>query len=242
MGSSVKLYRELLMTPLLCRSWFGSYLDSQEVPNGYWITEIEGKIPPELSGTFFRCEIFTRVDVRDAFCFKEWSWEIKRCVGSIDASVRCRWIGGEYLHQKQQSILSITLCHHTRVVIFVQLFCLDEFSRHLLEVDAGKRLFKGAFGTHPNVQRHLQFHSRNAANTNIMLWKKHLWTLYECAQPYELDPYTLRTLGPAKESFLPQGAIFDTGCGTLTNQLLSRMHSNRIPQPPVSAQVRQSGL
>ena len=37
------------------RDWQAAYSNCREEPAGYWLP-VEGRLPPELEGTFLRCE------------------------------------------------------------------------------------------------------------------------------------------------------------------------------------------
>jgi all-trans-8'-apo-beta-carotenal 15,15'-oxygenase len=82
----------------------------------------------------------------------------------------------------------------------------------LEEQKAGKILYRGVFGTQKPgglLANAFDFKLKNIANTNVIYWGGKLLALWEAADPYRLDPYTLETLG--KEHFngvLSEGEAF----------------------------------
>lgn len=69
---------------------------------------------------------------------------------------------------------------------------------YVAEQAAGRMLFKGAFATGqtmPGLFNPFDLTVKNVANTNVVLWGKRLWALWEAALPHELSPQTLDTLG-----------------------------------------------
>ena len=69
---------------------------------------------------------------------------------------------------------------------------------YVAEQSAGRMLFKGAFATGKSVPgffNPFNFDVKNVANTNVVLWGRRLWALWEAALPHEMDPRSLATLG-----------------------------------------------
>ncbi|MFB2644656.1 carotenoid oxygenase family protein [Raphidiopsis sp. BLCC-F218] len=137
----------------------------------YWIDEVEGEIPKELEGTVFR-----------------------NGPGLLD-------INGQRIHHPfdgdgmiSQIIFSQGRAH------FRNRFVQTE--GYLAEKKAGRILYRGVFGTQKPggwLANILDFKTKNIANTNVIYWGKKLLALWEAAEPYSLNPYTLETLG--KEYF-----------------------------------------
>ncbi|MDF5715769.1 MAG: carotenoid oxygenase family protein [Rhizonema sp. NSF051] len=147
----------------------------------YWIDSVEGQIPPELQGTLFR-----------------------NGPGLLD-------INGQRIHHPFDGdgmISRITFSNgraHFR----------NRFIRtaaYLEEQKAGKILYRGVFGTQKPGgwwNNAFDFKLKNIANTNVIYLGGKLLALWEAAEPYRLDPYTLETLG--KEHFngvLSEGEAF----------------------------------
>ncbi|GJD11426.1 Apocarotenoid-15,15'-oxygenase [Galdieria sulphuraria] len=69
---------------------------------------------------------------------------------------------------------------------------------YMKESSANRILFRGTFGTQiPGgwLKNVLNIQMKNVANTNVLLWNRRLWALWEGGLPYELDPGNLITLG-----------------------------------------------
>ncbi|MBW4615551.1 MAG: carotenoid oxygenase family protein [Desmonostoc vinosum HA7617-LM4] len=137
----------------------------------YWIDDIEGQIPPELQGTLFR-----------------------NGPGLLD-------INGQSIHHPFDGdgmISRITFINgraHFRN-------CFVQTEGYLAEQKAGKILYRGVFGTQKPggwLANIFDFKFKSIANTNVIYWGDKLLALWEAAEPYRLDPYTLETL--AKEYF-----------------------------------------
>ena len=73
---------------------------------------------------------------------------------------------------------------------------------YLAEKQAGKILYRGVFGTQKPggwLANIFDFKLKNIANTNVIYWGGKLLALWEGAEPHELNPHTLATVG--KEYF-----------------------------------------
>ncbi|BAZ25479.1 Retinal pigment epithelial membrane protein [Kalymmatonema gypsitolerans NIES-4073] len=160
--------------------WHRGY-ESLEKEFDYWIDDVEGEIPQELHGTLFR-----------------------NGPGLLD-------VNGQRIHHPFDGdgmISRITFSNgraHFR----------NRFVRtaaYLEEQKAGKILYRGVFGTQKPggwLANAFDFNLKNIANTNVIYWGGKLLALWEAADPYCLDPYTLETLG--KEHFngvLSEGEAF----------------------------------
>lgn len=150
--------------------WQGGYQSlTQEFD--YWINDIEGKIPPELQGTLFR-----------------------NGPGLLD-------INGQRIHHPFDGDGMISRITFTNGrAHFRNRFVRTE--GYLAEQKAGKILYRGVFGTQKPggwLANIFDFKIKHIANTNVIYWGGKLLALWEAAEPYRLDPYTLETLG--KEYF-----------------------------------------
>ncbi|MBD2137163.1 carotenoid oxygenase family protein [Anabaena sp. FACHB-1237] len=174
--------------------WQKGY-QSQKQEYDYWIDNITGEIPPELHGTLFR-----------------------NGPGLLD-------INGEILPHPFDGdgmINKITFingrAHYRNKFV--------ETEGYLAEKKAGKILYRGVFGTQKPgglLANIFDLRIKHIANTNVIYWGKKLLALWEAAEPYLLNPYTLETIGneyfngslSQKEAFSAHPRI-DTN-GTLVN-------------------------
>ncbi|BAY45041.1 lignostilbene-alpha,beta-dioxygenase [Scytonema sp. HK-05] len=150
--------------------WQGGY-ESLKQEFDYWIDDVEGQIPPDLHGTLFR-----------------------NGPGLLD-------INGQRIHHPFDGdgmICRITFsnghAHFRNRFIHTQ--------EYLEEQKAGKILYRGVFGTQKPggwLSNAFDLKIKNTASTNVIYWGGKLLALWEGAEPYRLDPYTLETLG--KERF-----------------------------------------
>jgi all-trans-8'-apo-beta-carotenal 15,15'-oxygenase len=137
----------------------------------YWIDDVEGQIPQELHGTLFR-----------------------NGSGLLD-------IKGQRIHHPfdGDGMISRITFSNGRAHFRNRFVRTQEY---LEEQKAGKILYRGVFGTQKPggwLANALDFKLKNIANTNVIYWGGKLLALWEAAEPYRLDPYTLETLG--KEYF-----------------------------------------
>jgi len=151
-------------------NWQGGYQSLTEEFD-YWIDDIEGEIPPELNGTLF-----------------------KNGPGLFD-------INGDKIHHPFDGdgmISKITFTNGR--AHFRNRFVRTE--GYLKEQKEGKILYRGVFGTQKSggwLANAFDFNLKNIANTNVIYWGGKLYALWEAAEPHQLDPKTLETLG--KEHF-----------------------------------------
>jgi len=155
-----------LETSYTLRDWQGGYKSlTQEFD--YWIDDIEGEIPPELQGTLFR-----------------------NGPGLLD-------VYGQSLRHPFDGDGMVSRITFTNGRAH---FC-NRFVRttgYLKEQKARKILYRGVFGTRKSggwLANAFNFKLKNIANTNVIYWGGKLLALWEAAEPYRLDPYTLETLG-----------------------------------------------
>ena len=150
--------------------WQGGYKSlTQEYD--YWIDDVEGQIPPELQGTLFR-----------------------NGPGLLD-------INGQSIHHPFDGDGMISrISFANGRAHFRNRFVRTE--GYLAEQQAGKILHRGVFGTQKPggwLANIFDFKIKNIANTNVIYWGGKLLALWEAAEPHQLDPQTLETLG--KEYF-----------------------------------------
>jgi len=53
--------------------WCSAYDGVEETPEGYWITDVEGDIPSQLTGTYFRYLVLHQINVFMNSVLQEWS-------------------------------------------------------------------------------------------------------------------------------------------------------------------------
>lgn len=146
--------------------WQSGYR-SQPEEYAYWIDDIEGAIPTDLTGTLFR-----------------------NGPGLLD-------IHGYPLQHPfdGDGMISSFAFKDGRA------FYRNRFVRtagYVAEQAAGKPLYRGTFGTQKPggvLANAFDLRLKNIANTNIIHWGGKLLSLWEAAEPYRLDPYTLETIG-----------------------------------------------
>lgn len=162
--------QEILEKSYTREDWQGGYQSlTQEFD--YWIDDIEGEIPPELQGTLFR-----------------------NGPGLLD-------INGQRIHHPfdGDGMISRISFINGRAHFRNRFVKTDGY---LAEQKAGKILYRGVFGTQKPggwLANIFDFKIKNIANTNVIYWGNKLLALWEAAEPYQLSPYTLETLG--KEYF-----------------------------------------
>ncbi|MEL6460802.1 MAG: carotenoid oxygenase family protein [Cyanobacteria bacterium J06621_15] len=166
--------------PYSRESWQGGYKSLKE-ESDYWIDDIEGEIPADLNGTLFR-----------------------NGPGLLD-------INGQNIHHPFDGDGMISRITFTNGSAHYR----NRFVRtkgYIEEQKAGKILYRGVFGTQKSggwLANAFDFNLKNIANTNVIYWGGKLLALWEAAEPHQLDPRTLETLG--KEYFdgvLSEGEAF----------------------------------
>lgn len=133
----------------------------------YWIDEIDGTIPPDLQGTLFR-----------------------NGPGLLD-------VNGQRLHHPFDGDGMIcAIAFQDGKAHFRNRFVRTE--GFVKEQAAGKILYRGVFGTQKPggwLANAFDFNLKNIANTQVIYWGGKLWALWEAAEPHQLDPVSLETLG-----------------------------------------------
>jgi all-trans-8'-apo-beta-carotenal 15,15'-oxygenase len=147
--------------------WLQGY-NSQPQEHDYWIENIEGQIPPQLTGTLFR-----------------------NGPGLLD-------IHGTPIHHPFDGdgmICAFSFTPNGRVH-FRNRYVRTE--GYVSEQQAKKPLYRGVFGSQKPggwIANAFDLRLKNIANTNILYWGDKLLALWEAAEPHRLDPATLDTLG-----------------------------------------------
>lgn len=146
--------------------WKKGY-ESQPNEHDYWIDNIEGEIPPDLEGTLFR-----------------------NGPGLLD-------INGQRIHHPFDGDGMIAkIAFKNGRAYFSNRYVRTE--GYLKEQQAGKILYRGVFGTQKPggwLANLFDVNIKNIANTHIIYWGNKLLALWEAAQPHQLDPNSLETIG-----------------------------------------------
>lgn len=133
----------------------------------YWIDEIEGQIPPDLSGTLFRNGPGL-LDINGQRVHHPFDGDGMICAFSFkegQAHFRNRFVRTQaYLEEKQAG-------------------------RILYRGVFGTRKPGGWLANAFDLRR------KNIANTHVIYWGNKLLALWEAAEPHRLDPSTLETIG-----------------------------------------------
>lgn len=150
--------------------WQGGY-QSLKQEFDYWIDEIEGEIPPELTGTLFR-----------------------NGPGLLD-------INGQLIQHPFDGdgmISRITFkngrAHFSNRFVRTSAYLAEQEAGQILYRGVFGTQKPGGW-----LANAFDFRLKNIANTNIIYWGGKLLALWEAADPHRLDPHSLETLG--KEHF-----------------------------------------
>ncbi|NJR49347.1 MAG: Apocarotenoid-15,15'-oxygenase [Leptolyngbyaceae cyanobacterium CSU_1_3] len=133
----------------------------------YWIDEVEGEIPPELEGTLYR-----------------------NGPGLLDVN------GQRIQHPFDGDGMICAIAFKQGRAHFRNRFVRTE--GYIAEQEAGKILHRGVFGTQKPggwFANAFDMKIKNIANTQILYWGGKLLALWEAAEPHQLDPRSLETLG-----------------------------------------------
>ncbi|MEM9265073.1 MAG: carotenoid oxygenase family protein [Cyanobacteria bacterium P01_F01_bin.13] len=146
--------------------WRSGYR-SQPNEYDYEIQDIDGIIPVDLQGTLFR-----------------------NGPGLLD-------IAGQPVHHPFDGDGMITAISISQGKAYFR----NRFVRtegYVKEQTAGKPLYRGVFGTQKPggpFANAFDLRLKNIANTNVIYWGGKLLALWEAAEPHQLDPKTLETIG-----------------------------------------------
>ncbi|MDB9511192.1 carotenoid oxygenase family protein [Kamptonema animale CS-326] len=148
------------------KDWQRGY-ESQPQEYNYWIDDVEGEIPSDLQGTFFR-----------------------NGPGLLD-------INGQKIHHPFDGdgmVCAIAFAngraHFCNKFVRTEGYLAEQEAGKILYRGVFGTQKPGGLAT--NI---FDFKIKNIANTNIIYWGGKLLALWEAAAPYRLDPYTLETLG-----------------------------------------------
>ncbi|WP_107669130.1 carotenoid oxygenase family protein [Cyanothece sp. BG0011] len=149
------------------QQWRQGY-QSQPNEYDYFIEDIEGKVPEELQGTLFR-----------------------NGPGLLEVQ------GTPLKHpfDGDGMICAISFLPNGKVH-FRNRFVRTE--GYVKEQNTGKMIYRGVFGTQKPggwLNNIFDVNIKNIANTNVVYWGNKLLALWEAAEPYQLDPKTLETIG-----------------------------------------------
>jgi all-trans-8'-apo-beta-carotenal 15,15'-oxygenase len=188
------------------KDWQGGY-ESLTQEYDYWIEDIEGEIPLELQGTLFR---------NGPALFDINGQRIHHPFDGDAMISRITFINGR-AHFRNKFV---------------------ETEGYLAEKKAGKILYRGVFGTQKPggwLANAFDFKIKHIANTNVIYWGEKLLALWEAAEPYLLNPYTLETLG--KEYFngvLSKGEAFSAHPRIDTNGKLVNFATKPGPKTTIT--------
>jgi all-trans-8'-apo-beta-carotenal 15,15'-oxygenase len=162
------------------QDWKRGY-ESQRQESAHWLKDIEGQIPRPLNGTLFR-----------------------NGPGLLDIN------GVPFKHPFDGDGMICAFSFRDGQVHFRNRFVRTQ--AFLEEQKAGKILYRGVFGTQKSGgwwNNLFDLRLKNIANTNIIYWGGKLLALWEAAEPYRLNPYTLETEGlDLLEGILQPGSSF----------------------------------
>ncbi|MGD1849625.1 MAG: carotenoid oxygenase family protein [Cyanophyceae cyanobacterium] len=195
--------------------WKRGY-ESQPREFDYWIDDVEGDIPAALKGTLFR-----------------------NGPGMLD-------VGGEPIaHPFDGDGYICKITFQDGRAHFRSRYVKTE--GYLAEQKAQKILYRGVFGTAKSgglLGNIFDLKLKNIANTHIMPWGKKLWALWEAAEPHQLNPETLDTIGlDLLDGILNPGDAFaahpriDPGTVTKTNPKGDRRLVNFAAKPGLSTAI-----
>ncbi|MGK7944275.1 MAG: carotenoid oxygenase family protein [Microcystaceae cyanobacterium] len=149
------------------QDWLQGY-ESQPKEYDYWIEDIEGKVPTDLKGTFFRNGPGL-LEVQGTPLTHPFDGD-----GMIGAF---SFTGDGKVHFRNRFVKT---------------------EGYVAEQAQGKMLYRGVFGAgKPGglLNNIFDLKIKNIANTNVIYWGDKLLALWEAALPHRLDPATLETIG-----------------------------------------------
>lgn len=132
----------------------------------YWIDDVEGTIPPELSGTLFRNGP-AMLDVNGLRLHHPFDGDGMVCAIALQngrAHFRNRFVRTQGFQEEQEA----------DTILYRGVFGTQKPGGWLANA--------------------FDFRFKNIANTNVIYWGDRLLALWEAAEPHRLDPYTLETL------------------------------------------------
>ena len=146
--------------------WTNGYR-SQPEEFAYWINDIEGEIPTDLEGTVFR-----------------------NGPGLTDVN------GYRLKHPFDGDGMISSIAFKEGQAFYRNKFVKTE--GYIAEQKSGKPEYRGVFGTQKPggwLSNAFDLRLKNIANTHVVYWGEKLLALWEAAEPHQLDPQTLETVG-----------------------------------------------
>ncbi len=133
----------------------------------YWIDDVEGEIPPNLSGTLFRN-------------------------GPAMLDVHGQRIHHPFDGDGMISAIAIRdgRAHYHNRYVRTEGFVAEQEAQKILYRGVFGTQKPGGW-----LANAFDFQFKNIANTNVVYWGDKLLALWEAAEPHRLDPHTLETLG-----------------------------------------------
>jgi all-trans-8'-apo-beta-carotenal 15,15'-oxygenase len=178
--SPLQLDRSPLAKPYSQEDWQGGY-SSLNQEFDYWIDEVDGEIPPELTGTLFRNGPGL-LDVKGQSIHHPFDGDGMVCAIAFDQ-------GRAHFRNR-----------HVRTAGYLA----EQAAGKILYRGVFGTQKPGGWLTNA-----LNLTLKNIANTNVIYWGGKLLTLWEAAEPHRLDPATLETLGLDNlDGLLPPGGAF----------------------------------
>lgn len=164
---STTIQRATDATPPYCREDWQRGYRSLKQESSYWIDDIDGTIPPELTGTLFR-----------------------NGPGLLD-------VNGQPIHHPFDGdgmICRLTLqqgrAHFANRFVRTAGYVAEQQAGRILYRGVFGTQKPGGW-----LANAFDFSIKNIANTNVLYWGEKLLALWEAAEPHRLDPATLTTLG-----------------------------------------------
>ncbi|MGK7939692.1 MAG: carotenoid oxygenase family protein [Crocosphaera sp.] len=149
------------------QQWQQGY-QSQPNEYDYFIDDIEGEIPEQLQGTFFR---------NGPGLLEVQGTPLKHPFDGDGMICAISFLGNGKVHFRNRFVRT---------------------EGYVKEQKAGKMIYRGVFGTQKPggwLNNFLDIKVKNIANTNVIYWGNKLLALWEAAEPYQLNPKTLETIG-----------------------------------------------
>ena len=172
--------------------WAAGYVSLAEEALDYEVVDIEGVVPAELSGTYFRNGPATFEAGTELFAHP---FDGDGLMTALELH------GGRALLR-------------SRFVDTPERRAEKAAGRILYRNTFGTQRRGGA------AANALDVNQKNVSNTNVLFWAGRLWSLWEALQPYRLDARTLETLGiDTLDGTLHEGLPFGTGLGPVDELL-----------------------
>uniref|UniRef100_A0A0G4FU10 Uncharacterized protein n=1 Tax=Chromera velia CCMP2878 TaxID=1169474 RepID=A0A0G4FU10_9ALVE len=178
--------------------------------------ELEGHVPPDLRGTYFRNgHARFKVGSVPASAFSEVSEERRR--GERGAGKEKTLQDGKESGDEGEDLVLHPFDADGMVAAVTfdkgRAFFRSRFIRTKgfeEEEREGRVKYRGVFGTHKKggwMQNIFDYRLKNVANTGVLWWNQKLFALWEQGLPHRIDPATLETLGECKAHALLKKGI-----------------------------------